>query len=270
VAAPQGVEDPISALFDLSDRAAAMAPVVRRLYRYTAAILVVWIAIMAILTLVGLAAAGWLSVLALIGLGAGVIALGLLRQTDRFFREFVQRHRWIHLVRDADPGAKIPEGRTPVERLGRYLVSTNPRIEAAVQAAPTALQYRASVKARGREVALDLVLTHPAGLWQRWTEGEESSFAVVARVCGAAVTLEDVKQLEADAVAAAPGLGARLARIILLRTEGGPLPEPVYEYAVGHPVLVPWGFSKSRATLEIITEAEGGRYDFVPHVLGVP
>ena len=264
------MEDPISALFDLSDRAAAMAPVVRRLYRYTAAILVVWIAIMAVVILVGLAAAGWLSVLALIGLAGGVIALGLLRQTDRFFREFVQRHRWIHLVRDADPVAKIPEGRTPIERLGRYLVSTNPRIAAAVQAEPAALQYRATLRAKGREVPMDLVLSHVADRWTRWTGGEDSSFAVVARVGGAAVTLDDLKRLEADAQAAAPTLRAPLTRIILLRTEAGTIPEPVYDYAVGHPVVVPWGRSPGRATLEIITESEGGRYDFVPHVLGVP
>ena len=48
---PPGVEDPISAIFDLSDRVAQMAPVVRRMYRYTATILVFWIIIMAIVAL---------------------------------------------------------------------------------------------------------------------------------------------------------------------------------------------------------------------------
>ena len=67
-----------------------------------------------------------------------------------------------------------------------------------------------------------------------------------------------------------PGLEGRLSRVILLRSGSVPLPEDVYEYAVGHPVTVPWGFRRERVTLEIISENPGGTYDFVPHVLGVP
>ncbi len=142
MAAPPGIEDPISALFDLSDRAAGMAPVVQRLYRYTAAILAVWFVIMVILILVGLGSGGYLSILALGGLAAGVIALGLLRETDRFFRDFVQRHRWIRLLQDADPTAKVPAGRTPIERLGRYLAQSNPAIDGLLKNAPESLRYR--------------------------------------------------------------------------------------------------------------------------------
>ena len=269
--APPGVEDPISAIFDLSDRAAAMAPVVRRLYRYTAGILVVWFAIMIVLILVGLASGGLLSFLALAGLAAGVIAFGLLRQTDRFFRDFAQRHRWIRLVRDVDPVAKVPEGRTPVERLARYLAASNPTVDAWLKQDPSALRYRAQLPAGDHEVAFDLLLVRPAsGIWRAVGRGD-AGFAVLARLGGESPTVDDLRRLEADAVAASrSGLGARLARVILLRVGGPPLPEVVYEYAVGHPVELARGGSPSRVTLEIITENPGGTYDFVPHVLGVP
>jgi hypothetical protein len=270
VAAPPGVEDPISALFDLSERAAGMAPVVRRLYRYTAAILVTWIAIMAVLIIVGLGAAGWLAFLALLGLAAGVIALGLLRQTDRFFREFHQRYRWIQLVRDADPIAKIPEGRTPVERLGRYLTLSNPRVEELLKARPGALRYRVSVRAGGKEIPFDLIIEEPANSVARWSGMGEEGFAVVARSAPDAPTLEDLRRFESEVAAAAPGLEGRVARLILLRTNPVPLPQEVYEYAVGHPIYVPWGFGRHRVTIEIISENPNGTYDFVPHVLGVP
>ena len=268
--APPGIEDPISALFDLSDRAAAMAPVVRRLYRYTAAILAVWIAIMIVVILVGLAAAGWLSILALIGLAAGVIALGLLRQTDGFFREFVQRHQWIRMVQDAEPVSKIPDGRTPVERLARYLALSNPRIEKRLAMAPGSARYRVTVHASGRDIPFDLILGDPSGRLARWIGSDEAGFSVVARVGSSAPTLAELRQLEADAILSAPSLEGRLARIILLRTQPIPLPEEVYDYAVGHPVQVPWGFGSHRATIEIITENPDGTYDFVPHVLAVP
>jgi len=270
VGAPQGIEDPISALFDLADRAAAMAPVVRRLYRYTAAILVVWIAIMAILILVGLGSAGWLSILALIGLAAGVIALGLLRQTDRFFREFVQRHQWIRQVQEAEPASKIPDGRTPVERLARYLAVSNPRIERRVTANPGSVRFRVSVHASRRDLPFDLILGEPSGTIARWTGGDDAGFAIVARLGSASPTLAELRQLEGDAVLSASSLEGRLVRIILLRPEPGPLAEEVYDYAVGHPVEVPWGFGRRRATLEIVTENANGTYDFVPHVLAVP
>lgn len=270
MASREGVEDPISALFDLAERAAGMAPVVRRLYRYTAVILVLWIVIMAILILVGLGSAGWLSVLALIGLGAGVIALGLLRQTDRFFREFVERHQWIRQVREADPDVRIPEGRTPIERLARYLALSNPRIERRVAETPAAVRYRVSVRAGGREIPFDLIIESPSGAVARWFGGDDSGFAVVARLASGTPTLAEVRQLEADALTAAPVLAGRLARVILLRVPSGELPEEVYDYAVGHPVEVPWGFGRRRAALEIISERPDGSYDLVPRVLSVP
>ena len=271
MAAPPGVEDPISAIFDLSDRAAGMAPVVRRLYRYTAGILAVWFAIMIVLILVGLGSGGWLSLLALAGLGAGIIAFGLLRQTDRFFHDFVQRHRWIHLVQDADPGAKIPEGRTPVERLARYLAASNPLVETWLKQDSGALRYRVAFRAGQREVPFDLVIVRPgSGFWRSMGRGE-GGFAILARHGPDAPTLEDLRHIEVDALAAARGnLEGRLARVILLRTSAAPLPEDVYEYAVGHPVFAPRGSGRDRVTLEIVSEKPNGTYDFVPHVLGVP
>jgi hypothetical protein len=267
---PPAVEDPIGALFDLADRAAGMAPVVRRLYRYTAAILVLWILIMLVLILAGLGSALWLSLLALAGLAGGVIALGLLRQTDRFFREFVQRHRWIHLVRDADPVPRIPEGRTPTERLARYLMATNPKVEAVLRQRPDALQTKVSVRVGGREVPLDLVIAEPGARLGRYLGDDDGSFAIIARVSDVSPTLEEVQRFEADAMALAPHLPGRLVRMIVLRTAPGPIPDAVYDYVVAHPIRVAWGWQRTPASVELITENPDGTYDVVPHVLGIP
>lgn len=268
--APEGVEDPISALFELSDRAAAMGPVVRRLYRYTAAILVVWIAIMAVVIVVGLGAAGWLAVLAFIGLAAGVIALGLLRQTDRFFREFARRYRWIQLLRDAEPLARVPEGRTPIERLGRHLLQSNPTIASALAAHPEALRYHATVGRGTSPAAFDLLLERPGGAFARRLGLGDPGFAVVARLGSEQPDLEELRRLEADAQRAAPALSGALVRVILLRTGSAPLGESVYEYAVGHPLTLGGTRSGRAVALEVVTERPDGSYDFVPHVVGVP
>lgn len=267
---PPGVEDPISAIFDLSDRAADMAPTVRRMYRYTATIVVIWIVLMAGVTLGTLGGAPWLSILSLLGLIAGVIALSLLRQTDRFFGAFVQRHRSIRLVRDADPVAKVPEGRTPVERLGRYLIQSNPSVGSAVEESPSAMQYRVGLPAAGREVVFDLSVVRPGGaLWRSMGRGS-AGFAILARVAGESVTLDDLRRLESDAHAVASRLPAQIVRLILLRPRTGTLAEDAYEYAVGHAVEFRRGVGRFRAQLEVIGENPDGTYDFVPHVLGVP
>lgn len=270
MATSPGVEDPVSAIFELSERAAAMGPVVRRLYRYTAVILVLWILIMAVVLLLSLASAGWLAVLALLGLGAGVIALGLLRQTDRFFTDFTRRYRWIQLVRDADPAQPVPEGRTPIERLTRHLAATNPRIEALLKSRPEAVEYRGGVTVGGTPVSFDLLLQAPAGALSRTFGWGSPGFAVLARVGPETPTLEDLQRLGADALAVAPQLTGRLARVILLRAGGPALAEPVYEYAIGHPIKVRWGREATPVCLEVVSEQPGGHYDLVPHVLGVP
>jgi hypothetical protein len=75
-----------------------------------------------------------------------------------------------------------------------------------------------------------------------------------------------VERFAADLKAVARRLPARLVRAILLRPQPGPVPEAVYDLAVGHPVEVPGG----SLAIEIVTEQPNGTYDLVPHVLGVP
>ncbi|MCI4341178.1 MAG: hypothetical protein L3K11_02215 [Thermoplasmata archaeon] len=259
---PPGVEDPISALFDLSDRVAQMAPTVRRMYRYTAVVVVLFLLIMLLLLLLTLRSNAVLAILAFIAIVVSVLALSLLRETDRFFRSFVLRHRAIRLLRDAEPAAKIPEGRTPVERLARYLAQSNPRIGALLKERPEALQYRASVGG----IPFDLMVSAPADRGYRFLRWGDPGFAVVARVCAEPPGVPQLERFAGELRTAARKTPGRLVRAILLRPQSAPLPEAVYEFSVGHPVEL----AEQRVALEIITEGADGSYDFVPHVLGLP
>ncbi|MCI4331447.1 MAG: hypothetical protein L3K19_06335 [Thermoplasmata archaeon] len=267
---PPGVEDPISAIFDLSDRVAEMAPLVRRMYRYTSIVLLFWIVIMAVVALATLHGAFWLTILAVVGLIIGGLGFSLLRQTDRFFRLFVARHRSIRLVREADPRVKIPDGRTPVERLGRHLIDSNPTVDAFVRLDPSAVRYKVALPGAKRSVPFDLVIERPGGaIWKTLGMGDHG-FAILARVGPEAPTVADLQRLEQDVSEVGHTLDALPVRAILLRTQPIPLPEDVYEYSVGHPAYVRRGGESYRVALEIVTEQPDGTYDFVPHVLGVP
>ena len=233
-------------------------------------ILVLWIIIMAIVTLFTFGSNFLIAGLAIVGFIVGVIALSLLRQTDAFFRGFVQRHRAIRLVREADPVVKIPEGRTPIERLTRYLVEENPTVARFVRDHSDAVRYRITVPGRGRSVPFDLVIERPGGWFARSLGTGEPGFAVVARIAATAVTLVDLQRLEADVVESLSAFRGAPLRLILLRPQPAPLPEDAYEYAVGHPVVLGSRLSRHRASLEVITENPDGTYDFAPRVLGVP
>jgi hypothetical protein len=267
---PPGVEDPIAAVFDLSDRAAQMEPTIRRMYRYTATVVVVYLLIMAYLLLVALAHDLVLVILAVLAIGFGAVALSLLRETDRFFRSFAQRHRVIRLFRDAEPAPKVPEGRTPVERLARYLTLSSPRVEELLKEDSSALRFRVDLDAGDHRAPFDLVLMRAGSPLYRYVGLGEAGFAVLAQVGPDSPSLYDLQKFAAEVEAVARHLPGIPLRSILLRVHPAPLSEPVYEYAVGHPITVRHGWTQGRCTLEVISENPDGSYDFVPHVLGIP
>jgi hypothetical protein len=267
---PPGVEDPVSALFDLSDRTAEMAPTMRRMYRYTSTVVVVYLVIMVILLLVSLRSDLLLALLALVAIAFGVVALSLLRETDRFFRSFAQRHRAIRLFRDADPAPRIPEGRTPVERLVRYLRQSNPRIEELLRDDPNALKLRVELPGGERPAAFDLLLVHPGGASYRAIGIGSGGFAILGRIGPDDPTVADLQAFARDVTNVAPHLDGLAVRSILLRANPKPLSDAVYDFAVGHPIPVAHGFTQGRSSLEIISENPNGTYDSVPYVLGVP
>ncbi len=268
--APPGVEDPISAIFDLSDRVAGMAPTARRMYWANLLISIFWILLMLVLLAVGLATSGLLAFVSVLGLALGVVAVLLLRETDRFFRGFVARHRTIRLVRDAEPIVKIPEGRTPIERLAHYFATSSTKVGEALRENPDRLRYQVSWDVRGRPVKFDLAIARPAGFRWGLTGGGEPGFLLLARLGPENVGLQDLQQLEVDLQGISSRFPSQLVRLVLLRPKGTALAQEVYEYAVGHPAILHKGLRTYRVNTEIITENPDGTYEFVPLVVGVP
>ncbi len=267
MSAPAGMEDPISSILDLSDHVAGMAPTMRRMYRYTATVVVLFLLIMVVLLFVGLADNLAFAVLALIALAFGAIALSLLVETDRFYRSYLQRHRAIKLLQEAEPSPKVPDGRTPVARLSAYLAQSNPRLAELARARPETLRYRLALPAAGgASVPFDLAWIAPASAGYRWFRWGDPGFAVLARIGPDAPTLADLDRFADEVTAVSARLPARVQRTILLRVHPEPLPDGVYDRAVGRPIPVRGG----NAALEIISENADGTYDLVPHVLGVP
>jgi hypothetical protein len=267
MAGPPGMEDPISSIFALSDHVAEMAPTMQRMYRYTATVVVLYLIIMIVLLFVGLSGNLAFAVLALVALVFGAIALSLLVETDRFYRSYLDRHRSIRLLQDADPSPKIPHGRTPVARLTTYLAQSNPRLGELLRLHPDSLRYAVAMRASGgASVTFDMAWVAPASAGYRWLRWGDPGFAVLARIGPDAPNLPDLDRFAEEVAAVSQRLPARVRRAILLRAHPVPIPDEVYDRTVGRRIPVRGG----TASLEIVSENPDGTYDLVPHVLGVP
>ncbi len=270
---PSGAEDPLGAVFELSDRTVEMAPTARRRLRRASGVVVVGLLLLVALTvllLLPVRSGPALALVAVATIALGVVALGLLRETDRDLRALVHRQQGVLLFRDADPAPKVPEGRTPVERLTRYLRETNARIDALLREDPGAAKLRVDLPGGERPAPFDLLLVRPGGAFFRSLGLGEAGFAVLARVAPEAVTVADLERFAEDVANVAPHLEALPVRAILVRSGPGPLPDAVYDYALDHPIPVTHGFTRARSSLEILSENADGTYEAVPYVLGVP
>ena len=110
----RAVENPISAIFDLSEKVAKQAPVIKSMVRYASAFIIVWLIVSFFLILALLAQGIVFMFLIMLALFVvGFVALILLRRMNRFFRYYAARHRAIKAVRDMDPMVYVPRGKTP-------------------------------------------------------------------------------------------------------------------------------------------------------------
>ncbi len=260
-------EDPIAGLFELADRVTEVAPRIRRMFLYTAVVIMGFLAIVVFLLFVALRAD-----LLFLGLALGAVVLGatslvLLSETDRFYRTLSERHRRLKLLQFADPAPKIPPGRTSVRRLARYLAVTNPRVASLLAEHPEALKIRSRAGPDGASTEVAFSIASPAGRPYRWLRLGDPGFVVIARVGPEQPSVSDLERFGREATAVAGKIGGRLARAILLRPAARSLERDAYDYSVRQPLSIPGG---PPVAVEVVSERPDGTYDLVPHVIGIP
>ncbi|MCI4351725.1 MAG: hypothetical protein L3K15_09485 [Thermoplasmata archaeon] len=267
MAASTGSEDPIVTLFELTDKVSEKSPKLRRIYLYTATVIVVLLGIIVYLIYVALRGSLWFASLGLAAVVLGGAALVLLAETDRFYRAFSERHRRLRMLQFTEPSPKIPAGPTPLRRLVRHLALTNPRVASVLSERPGALRFTMRRTRNGAAVEVGFAISVPQSPGYRWLRLGDPGFVIVARIGPDALTLAQLQHSGEEAQAAARQLRGRLARAIVLRQHPTPISDEVYEHAVRHPLPMPGG---PAVALEVITEREDGTYDLIPQVTGVP
>ena len=126
----RAVENPISAMFDLSEDVAQQAPNIKSLVHYASAFIIVWLIINLFLGLALLVTGQlFLMLIMLVLFIMGVTSLILLRRINHFFKYFVARQRAITAVRQMDPMVYAPKGNNVTERLVTYFRASIPAFQ---------------------------------------------------------------------------------------------------------------------------------------------
>jgi len=262
----RAVENPISAIFDLSEDVARQAPVIRSMVRYASAFIIIWLIVTFFLIIAFLAGRNLFFLLIMLALFViGIVSVILLHRMNRFFKYYVARQRSIKAVRDMDPMVYAPQGATVTERFVTFLRGHNPAISRKdVEVAMPGIVHGH----QGMEYRFDAYIREqPKGMWKALGVGRHG-FAIYIKRFDGPPTIEEVHALRL----AVEDVGARSkippTRVVALweRGEEQTIDERVYNYVIGQPVLLRHVGRRFTCNLEIVSETEG-RYDFIPYMV---
>ena len=262
----RAVENPISAMFDLSEDVAQQAPNIRSLVHYASAFIAIWLIINVLLGLVFLFTGQlFLFLVMLVLFIMGVTSLILISRINRFFKYFVARQQAITTIRQMDPMVYAPKGANVTERLVTYFRASIPafqrkEVEVAMPGIVQGLH--------GTEYRFDAYIKEPSsGLWKSIGMGAHG-FGVFIKAFKAPPTLQDLQALKKAVEDVSQRTGIPPVRVIALweREEDQIISDAAYNFVMNNIIDVKHKSRKLSCAMEIVSEAEGS-YDFIPYIV---
>jgi hypothetical protein len=263
----RAVENPISALFDLSEDVNKEAPRFRKLVRYAAVFIVIWLAVDFVLILATIQGNILVGVLLMAIFVLGLATLGLLANLNDFFRYYVARHQAIMSVRTDDPIVKVPAGPTPGGRLLTHLRNRNPELNHLY--APDYSPIPVKVRGRsGNFHHLDVHLFRPSGPLWGLIGGGYPGYQLMVRTFVNAPRPEELMNLKGAAEDISGDNRVPPSRVIALwpRRNGDDLSEESYDLLMSQVVEFSHRRKHYASSLELIVENLDGTYEFIPYV----
>ena len=261
----RAVENPISAIFDLSEDVAKQAPNIKNLVRYASAFIIVWLIINILLGLVFLAEGNlFLMLIMLVLFILGITSLILLKRINHFFRYYVARQRAITAVRQMDPMVYAPKGSNVTERLVTYLRASIP----AFQRKEVEVAMPGIVHGQNMQYSFDAYLKEPAGgMWKSTGMGMHG-FAAYIKKFDAPPTMKDLQALKMAIEDVTQRTGIPPVRAIALweRAEDQVISDAAYNFVMNNGIEVKHKSRKLTCAMEIVSETEGS-YDFIPYLV---
>lgn len=263
----RAVDNPISALFDLSEDVNAEAPRIRKLVRYATAFILIWLVVDFVLILATIGGALVVSLLLIAIFILGIITLGLISNLNDFFRYYVLRHRAIMSVRNDEPVVSVPPGPTPEVRLLSHLAARNPELSYLYR--PGYVPPAQTVRGRsGSYYPLDVYLSrHSNLLWLLFGWGYPGYQLMVKRF-DHPPRPEELMWLKGAAEDIARARRMPASRVIALwpRRRDDDLSEESYNILTSQVVRFTHRRKSFACSLELIMENEDGTYEFIPFI----
>ena len=262
------MENPISAIFDLSESVNSQVPRIKKMIQYTGVFVVVWLVVNFVLML-SVMAQGLLVLflVLLIFLILGFGGLYLMYNISQFFAYFGMRHLAIKLIRDADELVYVPKGRNSVQSYLAHLTKANPKLDEALRYHPNMLHTPALLTGTsGVSYNFDgYIFRPPSSAWKLFGTGNPG-YAFFIKAFDHSPHLSEIHALEKAVQDVTVRTKVMPSRIVaLVEKEGGAkIEDDVYEHVTTKRPVILVGRQKCVINLQIVSVDEDDTYDFVP------
>lgn len=267
----RGIENPLSAIFDLADDVSIHSRYVRKMVWYAIIFMIFWMFFNFILILDSLARGRVIPFTLLLGLMiSGLVAIWLILRTHVFFKYFTRRYNGIRTVRDSDTPAKIPKGASMEERYLNFLKSKHPPLQELLKRNPKALLWRTKLKGRtGTHHEFDMYISqNPKTSWKIFSFGEPGYGLFVRKIKGKPKLdhILEVKKSVSDISDACEIIPSRIVLLYKFPEHFNGLSEDLYSFLVKEEFNLNIKGKNYYPVIQVVGETSDGFYDFTPLV----
>lgn len=262
------VDNPITDMFQLSEDLYTLIPELRRMLLYSYFYLVATLFVIFVFIMLAFATNNIFVVILLIMMFLiGAISFNLMRKLSRFIDYFSVKHKAINAVYETHDVA-IPAGEDPVARLVTHIASRDLRLKGILRQMGLKRNYPVK-KGRSKYTFDAVALARPSLTYRLFSYGDPG-YALFIKVMDAYPTMMRVVEFEGmvSECARSMGIAPTRAVILVVRPENE-LDDNVYDHILSTPLTFRAGLLLSRrctCTVQIVTEGEDGRYDFIPFI----
>ncbi|MCK4718580.1 MAG: hypothetical protein KAT70_07925 [Thermoplasmata archaeon] len=265
------VEDPIGAIFELSDQVSREAGAIKKMVKYSSIFIAFYLLLDMVLFLQAFFGGNPIGAIFFLFLFfLGFVGFRLLRRANRFFRYYELRHRAIRSVRDADPVVHIPQGASAAERAAKRLKTTLPWLSKDLRDGGAEVVPQGILQGRsGTFYTFDRAVVRRPTFLRRWLRAEHG-YAIAIKALDTTPRVKDLKAVKKAALDISGRNGIPFYRLMIIwpQSEEG-IDDGVYEYATTQLVRFRLGNIRKKnytAPVELWAESADGTYDLIPYV----
>jgi hypothetical protein len=268
--ANRGMENPLTAIFDLADDVSTHSRYVKGMVWYAIIFMIFWMFFNFLLVLQTLSQGNLVFTLLLGLFISGLVAFLLIWRTHLFFKYFTRRYVGIKTVRDSEGLIKIPEGPTSAERYLTFLKQRHPPLTKLLKRSPKVLNRSSSLAdSTGSRHEFDLYLTLPPGLtWKMFGFGEPGYGLFIKKMKGKPKMAHvlDLKKAVQNITEPENVLPSRIVLLYKFPSHFKGLSDDLYSFLVREEFKMTLKGKTYYPVIQVVGETEEGFYDFTPLV----